>query len=178
MTLQCKYKKFKLKINVIAKSGQERSRGLAHMKFKGYFQDKKIKNSSERNSQAMSEIFLAFITKVSGTLFWAVNFLCQWNCYWSNHDIQKHHFDVFVTNIIWKSQLFCRALVSYLCVPMPEWNYKFRELIPVFQTSEKNISLTPRGMLTLIYHFRTGLEVLSQCAVIYQKFSQHQTILN
>lgn len=41
--------------------------------------------------------------------------------------------------------------------------------ISVFQSAEKRISLTPRGMLNLIYHFRTGLEVLalSQCAIIY-----------
>lgn len=121
-------KNSELKINFIAKSGQERSHGLAYMKFKGYFQDKRIKNSLERNIQGMSEVFLAFTIKVSEILFWAVNLLCQWNYYWSNHDIQKYHFDVIVTNNIWKSQFFCGALFSYLCVPMPEWNYKFRKV--------------------------------------------------
>lgn len=35
--------------------------------------------------------------------------------------------------------------------------------IPVFQTAEKTISLTPRGILTLMSHFRAGLDVPVCC---------------
>lgn len=65
-----------LEVNVIAKSGQDRSHGFAYMKFKGYFQDKRISFPLQKGiSKACQRSFLPL------QLRFQEHYFEQWICY-------------------------------------------------------------------------------------------------